>query len=102
MNAPHDVHALHHTSECGKALAVGIAFAAEIEFGLRADANKEMILGGIGSESGHRHRAVLVFQSRVASPFQGNCGSQLIFFGWIRLRLNDLDLHRHPSVDWRV
>ena len=42
LNFPGDVHSLHHLSEGGEPLPIGIALAAEIEFGLIVDANEEL------------------------------------------------------------
>src|SRR4026207_2390852 len=53
LNASPDGHAATHTSAHRKPLAVGIAFAAEVELRLIADADEELVGGGIGSAACH-------------------------------------------------
>ena len=90
MDARHNVHASHDTAEGGKALAVGVAAAAEVELRLGTDADEELTGRRVRAVAGHGHRAVEVFQPRDRGPFErdGIVGGP----GPVGAPLNHLDL----------
>lgn len=57
------IQAFDGEAECGKALAVGIALAPKVEFGLVADAEEEVGGGGVGGGASHGDHAVDMLQA---------------------------------------
>src|SRR5205807_4228476 len=61
-----DVHPLDHSTEGGESLAIRVAFAAEVQLRLIADADEEIRCRGVGPIASHRQGTVLVEQFGVA------------------------------------
>lgn len=57
-------------AEGGKALAVGVAAAGEVEFGLIAHTDKELIARGVGADARHAERAMEMAQSGDGGSFE--------------------------------
>src|SRR5262245_28842268 len=82
------IHALDYPPERGEALPVRVALAAKIQLGLSADAEEEIAGGGVRTVAGHRDRAVLVGQLRIAGALELD-----------RRKLDPGLVRAHPSLD---
>ena len=94
LNLPHDVHARHDAAKPGKALAIGIAHAAEVERWLVVDADEPPGGGAVGSAPRHRHDAVLMQQARFVRALEGDGGKAFLGPIGVDARLDHLDLDR--------
>ncbi len=88
-----DVQAFGDPTEGGETLAIGVAFAAEIEGGLVAEANEEVGFGGVGVlVASHGEGAVLMVEAGDRGPFEGDgrVGGRLV----VAASLDDFDFDR--------
>src|ERR1700722_14638316 len=78
-------------AECGEALVVGVALAAEVQFRLIADANEECA-GGSGAYlvAPNRKRPVPMWKTSAVRRFVGARGQKSLFVG--QAALYDIDL----------
>ena len=58
MDLVDDVHTFDYPPKRGEALTVRISFAAEVQFGLIADADEKVVCRRVGTHTCHRDRAV--------------------------------------------
>ncbi len=93
---PHNVHALDHLTECGKALAVGVAKPTVVQFGLVPDADEESRSRSAWRKPRHRQGAIDMAKPGLLCCFVGDRWRIAIprLIGGIT-ELNDLDLGRH-------
>lgn len=91
MDTADDFHASGDAAEGGEALAVGVAFSAVVEFGLIAEAEEEVVLGGVGGPAGHGEGAVEVAEVGIAGAFEGDGGEEVVGSVGVCLGLDDGD-----------
>jgi hypothetical protein len=93
VDPTHNLHALDDSAKCSKSLAVRVTSAAEVQFGLVADAKEKRVTRGVRSVAEHRDRAIHVPQSRVASTFQWDWREEVFLASRGPRRLEYFDLH---------
>jgi len=91
VNRPHHVHAIDHPAERGKALAVGVPHASDIEGRLVADADEETVGRRVRAGSPHRDSSIDVPESRLAGPLERDRGEGVRCRVGIAAALNDRD-----------
>src|SRR5688572_22433534 len=94
LNLPNDVHTRYHASECGEALAIGIARPAEIERRLIVDADEPARRRAIRRAARHRDHAILMENPGLAGALE--CDRRKAVLGAIGIDagLDHLDFHR--------
>jgi hypothetical protein len=72
LNFLHHVHTGYHPAKRGKALAVAVPSAAEVELGLIANTDEEIAARRIGAVARHRDGTHDMLQARDIRAFEGN------------------------------
>jgi hypothetical protein len=83
MDPADQLHTFDDPAEGGKALAVRVSVATEVERWLIADADEEVVLRCIGTVSRHGNCALDMFQAGVAGTFQWDWRKKLVCPCWI-------------------
>lgn len=99
MNPSDDVHAFDDFAECRKPLPIGIAPAAEIEFGLVANTDEKVRGRRVGKGASHRNHSVFVFQTGDVCPFQLDRSNVVSGLFRVDTRLNDFDF---DCIGWLI
>lgn len=102
LNFADEVHAGGDPSEDGEALAVGVAVAAEVEFGLWADADGELGVARAGGVAGDGEAAVEVGEAGLGGGFVGDEGGGEVAGFAVDAGLDDFDFDRIDGLVFGV